>query len=102
MSDGRANNTASRDPWIVFPGNLQGRSVRQTGARARCASPSRWLHRRCHSIGARRCVLAHLTVDVAGAADEAEMIARIAAELASAHALSEGRPLAVRVALVGT
>jgi hypothetical protein len=34
---------------------------------------------------------AHLTADMAGAAGEAEMIARIAAELASAHALSEGR-----------
>ncbi|MDB5564434.1 MAG: sensor histidine kinase [Tardiphaga sp.] len=34
MSKGRANNTASRDPWIVVPGNLQGCGVRETGARA--------------------------------------------------------------------
>ncbi|MFC6747916.1 exonuclease SbcCD subunit D [Methylobacterium persicinum] len=26
----------SRDPWIVFPGNLQGRSVRECGPRGRC------------------------------------------------------------------
>jgi hypothetical protein len=44
---------------------------------------------------------AHLTVDVASADREADVIARVAAELAGLHAQSEGRPLAVRVTLVG-
>jgi DNA repair protein SbcD/Mre11 len=47
-----AAEIVSRDPWIVFPGNLQGRSVRETGAKGAVRvtvedglsenSPTRW------------------------------------------------------------
>jgi DNA repair exonuclease SbcCD nuclease subunit len=97
-----AAEIVSRDPWIVFPGNLQGRSVRETGAKGAvrvtvddgsivdvtplALDGARWAHR---------------TVDVTSAADEAQVIARIATELADVHAQGEGRPLAVRVTLTG-
>lgn len=97
-----AAEIVSRDPWIVYPGNLQGRSVRETGAKGAMRvtvedgcivevaplvlDSARW---------------AHLTIDVAKTANEADVIQRISAELADAHAQSEGRPLAVRVTLVG-
>jgi DNA repair protein SbcD/Mre11 len=98
-----AAEMVSRDPWIVFPGNLQGRSVRETGAKGAVrvtVEDGRIVDVSPLALDGAR--WAHLTVDVAGAADEAEIIQRIAAELASVHMQSEGRPLAVRVTLVGT
>jgi DNA repair exonuclease SbcCD nuclease subunit len=97
-----AAEIVSRDPWIVFPGNLQGRSVREIGAKGAvrvtvdngnivdvtplALDGARW---------------AHLTIDVTNAANEAQVIAHIAAELTDVHAQSQGRPLAVRVTLTG-
>lgn len=97
-----ASEIVSRDPWIVYPGNLQGRSVREAGAKGAmrvtvedgrivAVSPlvldsARW---------------AHLTVDVTKTANEADVVERTLAELADVHVQSEGRPLAVRVTLVG-
>jgi DNA repair protein SbcD/Mre11 len=98
-----AAEIVSRDPWIVFPGNLQGRSVRETGAKGAVrvtVEDGRVVDVTPLALDGAR--WAHLTVDVAGAADESEMITLIAAELARIHAQSGGRPMAVRVTLVGT
>jgi DNA repair protein SbcD/Mre11 len=98
-----AAEIVSREPWIVFPGNLQGRSVRETGAKGAVrvtVEDGRIVEVTPLALDGAR--WAHLTVDVAAVADEAEMIQRIAAELTSVHAQSEGRPLAIRVTLVGT
>lgn len=97
-----AAEIVSRDPWIVFPGNLQGRSIRETGPKGAMrvtvedgriveVSPlvldgARW---------------AHLALDIAGVNDEAEITARIDAALAETHREGDGRPLAVRVSLQG-
>jgi exonuclease SbcD len=97
-----AAEIVSRDPWIVFPGNLQGRSVRETGARGAMrvtVEDGRIVDVTPLSLDVAR--WAHLTVDVASADREADVIARVAAELAGLQAQSEGRPLAVRVTLVG-
>ncbi len=98
-----AAEIVSRDPWIVFPGNLQGRSIRETGPKGAMrvtvedgriteVSPlvldgARW---------------ARLTLDIAGVADEAEVTAKVDAALAGLHRNSDSRPLAVRVTLQGT
>jgi DNA repair exonuclease SbcCD nuclease subunit len=97
-----AAEIVSRDPWIVYPGNLQGRSVRETGAKG----AMRVTVENGRIVTVMPLVLdcarwAHLTVDVSNAANEAEVIEQISAELAGAHAQSEGRPMAVRVTLVG-
>lgn len=97
-----AAEIVSRDPWIVYPGNLQGRSVREAGGRGAMrvtVEDGRIIDVTALPLDVAR--WAHLTVDVASADREAEITARIAAELAVAHAQSEGRPLAVRVTLVG-
>jgi DNA repair exonuclease SbcCD nuclease subunit len=97
-----AAEIVSCDPWIVFPGNLQGRSVRETGARGAMrvtVEDGRIVDVTPVPLDVAR--WAHLTVDVASAEREADVVARIAAELAGVHAQSEGRPLAVRVTLVG-
>lgn len=97
-----AAEIVSRDPWIVFPGNLQGRSVRETGPKG----AMRVTVEDGRIVDVAPLVLdgarwAHLTIDIANADSEVNVTARIAAELADVHAQSEGRPLAVRVTLVG-
>lgn len=92
----------SRDPWIVFPGNLQGRSVREPGTKGAVrvtVEDSRIVDVTPLALDGAR--WSHLTADVSSADSEADVVARIAAELAGVHAQSEGRPLAVRVTLVG-
>lgn len=92
----------SRDPWIVYPGNLQGRSVRETGAKGAV----RVNVEDGHIVEVAPLALdsarwEHLTIDVAKAVNEADVIEQISAELAGVHTRSGGRPLAVRVTLVG-
>ncbi|MBK1702274.1 metallophosphoesterase, partial [Thiococcus pfennigii] len=93
----------ARDPWVVFPGNLQGRHIRESGPRGA------WLV----TVGEGREILAaehrHLDVvrwarvmvDVAGLADPTELPGRIGEALQAALADADGRPLAARVTLTG-
>ncbi|MDO9227810.1 MAG: DNA repair exonuclease [Pseudomonadota bacterium] len=93
----------ARAPWVVYPGNSQGRHIREAGARGcrlvtvgddlevvdaefRALDVVRW---------------ARLEVDISGINPLAEVYTRIGAELAGAAAAAEGRLLAVRVVLTG-
>ncbi len=92
----------SEDPWIVFPGNLQGRHVGETGPKG--ASLVTVANGRVRSV--EHCVLdalrwANVEVDVTGAADEAEALIRVQAALDAALRDAAPRPLAIRLALVG-
>ncbi len=90
------------DPYVVFPGNLQGRTIRETGAKGAVIvtvvdqevtavdrielDVIRWVRLEVDCSGAR-------SVEVAG---------RIHAELARAHGINgSGRPLVARVILTG-
>jgi DNA repair exonuclease SbcCD nuclease subunit len=92
----------SRDPWVVYPGNLQGRSVRETGAKG--AMRVTVEDGRVIAVeplvfdGAR---WAYETVDITGVTHEGEITDRIGAVLGDLHRRSDGRPLAVRVTLSG-
>ena len=91
-----------RDPWIVFPGNLQGRHAREVGPKG------------CMLVEVDEGVIAsveHRAVDVVrwarceidvGAADSADAALDLVAQrLADEIAAAEDRLLAVRVQLVG-
>ena len=93
----------SEDPWIVFPGNIQGRHARETGRKG------------CTLVtvdGGRVVQVEHRDLDVlrwqilevaaAGAADLDEVLARAEPVLLSATARSEGRLLAVRLRITGS
>ena len=98
-----AAEIVSRDPWIVYPGNLQGRSVRETGPKGAMrvtvddgrivdVTPlpldgARWAHRARRRSPRRRA--------------KPRRWRRIATRSATVHAQGEGRPLAVRVTLTG-
>jgi DNA repair exonuclease SbcCD nuclease subunit len=90
------------DPYVVFPGNLQGRSPRETGAKGAMrvtVDDGRIVAVEPIALDAAR--WGHATVDVAGAADEEEIVARALAALARAYGDAGGRPLAARLTLTG-
>lgn len=90
-------------PHVLFPGNLQGRHARETGAKGctlvtvaegyvvscehRCVDVLRWTL---------------VEADLTGAGDTAEMLRRVRSALDEALSAAEGRPLACRVRLCGT
>jgi DNA repair exonuclease SbcCD nuclease subunit len=97
-----AAEIVNRDPWIVFPGNLQGRNVRETGAKGAVrvtVEDGRIVDVTPLALDGAR--WAHLTVDVTDAADDTQVTTRIMGDLTRLHARSERRPLAVRVTLTG-
>ncbi len=97
-----AREVLSAAPHIVFPGNLQGRSVRETGAKGatlvtidsgevvdvshRPLDVIRW---------------AVETIDLSGADDRQTLLPAIRARIAAAYDAAEGRALAIRLRLVG-
>jgi DNA repair exonuclease SbcCD nuclease subunit len=89
-------------PWIVFPGNIQGRHAREVGNKG------------CTMVDVRDGVIvgvAHHTLDVLrwasvvtdldGAESMAEISSRIRIELTAAELVADGRPLIARITLTG-
>lgn len=92
----------SRDPWIVFPGNLQGRSVRECGekgavlvevADGRVAGITR--------LALDRARFEQVFVDLADAADIRAALEAVEVALRPLAALATSRLLLVRVHLTG-
>ncbi|MEO9189305.1 MAG: DNA repair exonuclease, partial [Acetobacteraceae bacterium] len=92
----------NQTPFVVFPGNIQGRHARETGAKG------------CTLVEVRDRAIAsvtphttdvlrwdHVRVDVDGADTIAEIGARVRFSLAAAEAATEGLPLIVRITLEG-
>ncbi len=97
-----AARVVSEDPWIVFPGNLQGRNPRETGPKGAVrvtVEDGRIVHVEPIALDAAR--WAHERVDVGGIADEEAALAKIGAAIEAAVAAAEGRPLALRLTLTG-
>jgi DNA repair exonuclease SbcCD nuclease subunit len=91
-----------RDPWIVYPGNIQGRHSRETGPKGAMrvtAEDGRIVEVEPLPLDAAR--WAHARPDVSGLEDEAAIADAVAAALADAHAEAGGRPLAIRLTLCG-
>ena len=92
----------STEPWVVFPGNLQGRHARETGAKGatlievadgRIVSVA---HRELDVVRWARC-----EVDATDAASPADVIDLFAARIEEAVAEADGRLLAARFVLSG-
>jgi len=97
-----AREEVSREPWIVFPGNLQGRHARETGPKG--ASLVGVRDGRVASVEHRpldvvRWAQVEVPLDGCDALDDAST--RVAEALAAALDEAEGRLLAVRVVLSG-
>ena len=92
----------SRDPWIVYPGNLQGRSIRECGERGavivEVAEGAVTEVRRVVTDYAR---WAEIFVDAAPHSDETGLLRAVEAEVRPYAEAAGGRLLAVRVVLTG-
>ena len=93
----------SEDPWIVFPGNLQGRHAREAGPKG------------CSLVTVENGAVAAVEerhvdvlrwsvcrVDVDGAGTTCEVLDRVSRALSSEAGLADGRALAIRVELAGS
>ena len=92
----------SRDPWIVFPGNLQGRSIRECGEKGAVAvqvvdGQVRALRR----LVVDRARFCETRIDLAGISEERAAHAAIEEGLRPLGREASGRLLAVRVRLAG-
>jgi DNA repair exonuclease SbcCD nuclease subunit len=93
----------SRDPWIVFPGNLQGRHIGEPGAKG--ATLVTVTNHRVTSAEPRVLDVlrwCHIEIDLHGVPDEAEAMTRIQSDLETALRDAAPRPLAARISLTGT
>ena len=93
----------SRDPWIVYPGNLQGRSVRECGEKGAVIVDV--ADGRVHAVRrvlTDRARWAEVVVDVEPYDDEPGVLRAIEAQVRPHVEASEGRMLAVRVTLIGS
>lgn len=92
----------ARDPWIVFPGNLQGRSIRECGPKgAAFVTVADGQVREVTRLIVDHARFCELSVDLSGIASEGEAVAEVERALSPLTALAEGRLLAVRVRLTG-
>ena len=94
----------ARDPWVVFPGNLQGRHVREAGPRGcQLVTVSDALevvdavHRPLDVVR-----WARLVVDLTGAGQQDQVLLRVGDALAAALDAADGRLLAARLVLTGS
>jgi DNA repair protein SbcD/Mre11 len=92
----------SQDPWIVYPGNLQGRSIRECGERGavivEVADGAVAKVRRAVTDSAR---WAEVFVDASPHDDETTLLRAVETDLRPHATMAAGRLLAVRVILTG-
>jgi len=97
-----AREIVSRDPWIVFPGNIQGRSVRETGPKgAERVTIEDGAIVAVEPVALDCARWAQARVDIAPCRTRQDVMEAIAGALREAHAGAQDRPLAVRLSLTG-
>ena len=90
-----------QDPLVIFPGNLQGRSIREQGEKGAVlvtVEDGRISHERIITDHAR---FAEIAVAVEADDDPAAILRRIEAGLEDIAGRMQGRPLALRIRLTG-
>jgi DNA repair protein SbcD/Mre11 len=97
-----AAEIVARDPFIVYPGNIQGRHPRETGPKGAMrvsVQEGRIVDVSPLALDAAR--WAQALVDVGPCRDEAEVVTRIEAAMRAEHERCDGRPVALRITLQG-
>jgi len=92
----------AQDPWIIFPGNLQGRHANETGPKgATLVSVEEGRIAKVEALALDQVRWARLAVDAGDCADEAALGNRLVTAFADAGTEAEGRTLAVRLRISG-
>lgn len=97
-----AREVVATDPWVVFPGNLQGRHARETGAKGASVisvEGARVVDVRHEPLDTVRWALCQ--VDVSNAADAHDVVELVRGQLARQAQEASGRLCAARVVLQG-
>jgi DNA repair protein SbcD/Mre11 len=97
-----AREVVATDPWVVFPGNLQGRHARETGAKGATVvtvANGRIAKVEAHALDVVR--WATVAVDATGCVTEGDVLDRAREALARAVKDADGRALAARVTIAG-
>jgi len=93
----------SEDPWIIFPGNIQGRHIRETGSKG-CTlvtvDNGQVVSVDHHDLDVMRWSVCELEVTNINSVDE--IYDNVRKELQLIVDKAEGRPVAVRLVLIGT
>ena len=92
-----------QNPWIVYSGNIQGRSVRETGAKGAMrvsVADGRITSVTPVILDAAR--WANDRLDISHCLSEADIHAAMAGHFTGVHAQAENRPVALRLTLHGT
>ncbi|MBX9608154.1 MAG: DNA repair exonuclease [Gammaproteobacteria bacterium] len=97
-----AREVVATDPWVVYPGNLQGRHVRERGAKGAelVTVEDAVISTVFHPCDVLR--FDELVLDIAGLADLDALLERAQGEVKTHLAAAEGRILGLRVRLTGT
>jgi DNA repair exonuclease SbcCD nuclease subunit len=98
-----AREVVCEEPWVVFPGNLQGRNARETGAKG--ASLVQVRAHRVQAVEHRPLDVVRWfdePVDCSGAAGVDEVLARVEQSLLAVREAASGRLAALRIRLTGT
>jgi DNA repair protein SbcD/Mre11 len=94
----------SRDPYVIFPGNPQGRHAKESGPKGcflvEVDDAGRTVAAEFIALDVVR--LHRVEVDLAGRNAEAELVEAMRDALTQAHQEGDGRPGAVRVVLTGS
>ncbi len=96
-------SVVSRNPFVVFPGNLQGRNINETGAKGAAFVDVV----DGHVVDVRRVLVdkarfAKVVVDISGLESEADVDTMIRDRFRKIAANADGRMMAVRVRITGT
>jgi len=93
----------SREPWIIFPGNIQGRHIRESGPKG-CTivtvDEGQGREIEYHNIDVLRWAVCR--VDLNECETQEECLDRVRQSLEEELARAEGRPIAARLILEGT
>jgi predicted phosphodiesterase len=97
-----AREVVSTDPWVVYPGNLQGRHVRERGAKGAelVTVEDGVISTVSHPCDVLR--FDELALDIDGLVDLDALLERAQGEVKTHLAAAEGRILGLRVRLIGT
>lgn len=97
-----ARQVLSEDPWVVFPGNTQGRHARETGPKGvTLVHVEGGQIARLEEVHTDVARWARVSVDLEGADEWAQLAERAKEALLKAVEGAEGRSLAARVVLTG-
>lgn len=97
-----AREVVSERPWVVFPGNLQGRHAKECGAKGAtvvdvdAGHVAHVTHRALDVVRWSQC-----EVGASGARSRDDVLDRVHAQLARVAQAADGRPVAARVRIAG-